>query len=85
MSTPIVTVYTRNHPKCMACEATKRRLNRRGIAFSEVDIDDDPNISEALTYLGLASLPVVLAETSTGERCWSGFRPDKIDALAVSA
>ncbi|KZS63058.1 hypothetical protein A4G28_04290 [Mycobacterium ostraviense] len=78
-----VTVYTRTHPKCMQCEQTKRHLGRRGIAFTEVDVDDDPCIREAIEYLGFGSLPVVVAATSEGELVWAGYRPDRIDSLAA--
>lgn len=81
-----VTVYTRTRgPRCMGCVQTKRHLDRRHITYTEIDVDDDPNIAAALAYLGLTSLPVVLAATSTGEQSWSGYRPDRIDELAATA
>lgn len=86
MNAPAVTVYTRSGPpKCMGCEQTKRHLTRRGIPFAEVDVDADPGTRLALDYLGLSSLPVVCAATALGEQTWAGYRPDRIDALAVAS
>ncbi|MHA7703374.1 glutaredoxin domain-containing protein [Mycobacterium sp. ML4] len=88
MSAPAVTVYTRTlatTEKCYQCEATKRRLTAKGIAFTEVDIDADPLTREALAYMGYTGIPVVVAATPTGEQRWAGYRPDRIDALAVAA
>lgn len=86
MTAPAVTVYTRSGPpKCMQCEQTKRHLTRRGIPFAEVDIDDDPGTRLALDYLGLSSLPVVVVATALGEQTFTGYRPDRLDALAVPA
>jgi glutaredoxin-like protein NrdH len=80
----IVTIYT-SGPSCMACTMTKRHLARRGIPFNEVAIDSDDNILEAINELELTTAPVVCASTALGEEFWDGYRPDRIDALAVPA
>jgi len=88
VSAPTVTVYTRTlatTEKCYQCEATKRRLTAKGIAFTEVDIDADPLTREALAYLGYSGIPVVVAATATGEQHWNGYRPERIDALTVAS
>lgn len=86
MTAAAVTVYTRSGPpKCMSCVQTTRHLTKRGIAFTEVDVDDDPGTRLALDYLGLSSLPVVVVATALGEQTWTGYRPDRLDALAVPA
>lgn len=86
MTAPAVTVYTRSGPpKCMSCVQTTRHLTKRGIPFTEVDVDDDPGTRLALDYLGLSSLPVVVAATPIGEQVFAGYRPDRLDALAVPA
>ena len=77
-----VTIYT-SGPSCMACKQTKRHLDRRGITYTEVAIDSDPGILEAIKGLGLTSAPVVVVATDDGgERSWDGYRPDRIDRLA---
>ncbi|TDK87550.1 NrdH-redoxin [Mycobacterium paragordonae] len=87
MTAPAVTVYVRAidaAEKCYQCDATKRRLTAKGIAFDEVDVDE-PHVREALTYLGYTGIPVVVAATAAGEQHWVGYRPDRIDALVVAA
>lgn len=75
-----VTVYTTGS-SCMACTLTKRQLEQRGIAYTEVAIDSDENIYAAIEELGFTSAPVVCASTPSGEISWDGYRPDRIDSL----
>lgn len=79
-----VTVYTTG-PSCMACRMTKRRLDDIGIRYTEIPIDSDDKIYEAISELGFTTAPVVLAATSIGEQSWDGYRPDRIDALKLAA
>jgi glutaredoxin-like protein NrdH len=71
-----VTVFTK--PACTQCNATYRALDKKGIAYTTVDISKDEVGLERLKALGFQQAPVV--ETSTDS--WSGFRPDKIEELA---
>lgn len=80
----LVTLYT-SGPSCMACTLTKRHLINRGIAYTEVPIDSEPSIYEAISEMGFTTAPVVCASTADGELSWDGYRPDRIDALAVVA
>lgn len=82
MTTPsiIATVYTAG-AACMACALTKRHFERRGIAYTEVPIDSDDGIIDAINELGFTTAPVVCVATSAGEQSWDGYRPDRIDAL----
>jgi len=66
-------------PVCMPCIATKRELERCGINFTEVDLTKDAGALEKVSALGYMQAPVVVA----GEDHWSGFRPEKISALAA--
>lgn len=71
----IVNIYGK--PDCMACEATKRLLNKYNVEYLEIDVSTD---EEALAYaqsLGYAKLPVVVA----GDDHWCGFHPDKLARL----
>jgi len=72
-----VTVYT--SPACMQCEATKRRMKKRGIHYRPVDLSQDPEALEHVKSLGFNQVPVIVA----GEESWSGYRPDRIDALSA--
>lgn len=71
-----VTVYTK--PQCVQCDATKRALSSKRIDYEAVDITEDPDALAAVKALGYMQAPVVV----TSEDHWSGFRPDKIKALA---
>ncbi|MEU2418907.1 glutaredoxin-like protein NrdH [Brachybacterium paraconglomeratum] len=71
-----ITVYSK--PLCVQCDATKRALNKAGVAYDVVDITEDAEALAKVKSLGYVQAPVVI----TGEDHWSGFRPDKIKALA---
>lgn len=70
-----VTVYTQPH--CMPCTATKSQLDRRGIPYQAIDITTDPDAATYVRSLGHQQSPVVVA----GDTHWSGYRPDRINAL----
>ena len=80
---PIVTVYTK--PGCMPCEATKRRLARRGIAYDTVDVSVDASAADELRAEGFAESPVVMVALGDVVEKWSGYRPDRIDSLPAAA
>lgn len=65
-------------PLCVQCDATKRALNKAGVSYDVVDITEDADALAKVKSLGYVQAPVVIA----GEDHWSGFRPDKIKALA---
>ncbi|MGO3741409.1 glutaredoxin-like protein NrdH [Kerstersia sp.] len=72
----IVTVYSK--PACVQCVATYRALDKQGISYQVVDLTEDANALQTVRDLGYQQAPVVVA----GADHWSGFRPDKISALA---
>lgn len=74
-----ITVYSK--PLCVQCDATKRALNKAGIAYDVVDITEDADALARVKSLGYVQAPVVI----TGEDHWSGFRPDKIKALSAAS
>lgn len=74
-----ITVYTK--PACMQCNATKKALDRAGLDYTTVDISMDDEAREYVLALGHLSAPVVEID---GEH-WSGFRPERIKALAAKA
>lgn len=74
-----VTVYTK--PACVQCTATYRALDKAGIEYESVDISRDPEARDYVMALGYLQAPVVVA----GDSHWSGFRPDRIKSLTVSA
>lgn len=76
--TATVTVYTK--PACVQCNATYKALQKQGIEYDVVDITEVPEARDYVTGLGYLQAPVVVA----GDNHWSGFRPDRIKALAAA-
>ncbi len=74
----MVTVYSQKN--CVQCVATYRRLDMNGVAYKVVDVTEDPKALEYVKSLGHLSAPVVVA----GEDHWSGFNPNKLDALKAA-
>ena len=70
-----ITVYSK--PNCVQCNATYRAMDKAGLSYFTVDISVD---AQALEQVKAVQAPVVIA----GDDHWSGFRPDKIKALAVA-
>lgn len=74
----MITVYTK--PACVQCNATYKALDKAGVAYEVIDISQDSDARDYVMALGYLQAPVVVA----GDEHWSGFRPDRIKALAVS-
>ena len=72
-----ITVYSK--PNCVQCDATYRALAKHGLDYEVVDISQDPEALQTVKAFGYQQAPVVFAQ---GDH-WSGFRPDKIKALAA--
>ena len=71
-----IKVYTREY--CQPCKMTKRALAKAALEFIEIPLSDVPELVSEFQAEGLFQAPVV----DTGEERWSGFRLDKIKALA---
>ncbi|MEE6283330.1 glutaredoxin-like protein NrdH [Georgenia sunbinii] len=74
-----ITVFSK--PACVQCDATYRALDKNGLEYDVVDISVDAEALESVKALGYQQAPVVFAD---GDH-WSGFRPDRIKALAAQA
>lgn len=75
---PII-VYTT--PACGQCDATKSRLDKRGLEYQIVDITEDDAARTYVLELGYQQAPVVVVDENTH---WSGFRKDRLQALAAA-
>ena len=71
----MVKVYTL--PACVQCDSTKRWLNRNGVEYVEIGLQEAPEDLDRLKSLGFSQAPIVEA----GESVWSGFRMDKLKDL----
>lgn len=74
-----MTVIVYSKPACVQCNATYKALEKRGIDYQVVDIAADDDARDYVVDLGYQQAPVVV----TDDGHWSGFRPDRIKALAV--
>ncbi|TWS26213.1 glutaredoxin-like protein NrdH [Tsukamurella sputi] len=79
MSQAEITVYTK--PACVQCNATYKALDKAGLEYRVVDITEDSDARDYVMALGYLQAPVVVA----GDAHWSGFRPDRVKALAAVA
>lgn len=71
-----VTVYTKN--QCVQCDMTKKQLDRMGIIYDVVNLEENPAKLAEFQEKGFLAAPIVTTDTKT----WSGFRLDKIKSLA---
>jgi glutaredoxin-like protein NrdH len=79
-----VTVYSAG-PACFQCKQTFLHLDRRGVAFTKVDLGVESAALEYVTdQLGYTQAPVVVVDDEP-ENHWYGFRPDLIDRLLSGA
>lgn len=62
----------------MQCKMAKRFLSQNQIAFTEINIDEQPEYIEELKTQGFQSVPVIVSDKATV----IGFRPDQLKALA---
>ncbi len=72
-----VTVYTT--PNCVQCNMTKRQFDKLGVEYEVVDLSTDPAKLEEFKSKGLIAAPIV----TTDIKVWSGFKPEKIQSLAL--
>ena len=73
-----VTVYTL--PSCVQCNQTKKLLDREGVEFETVQLEDHPDKAAEFKDAGLLQAPIVVV--GNDGRRWTGFRPDLIKELA---
>ena len=72
-----ITVYTK--PSCVACNQTKKTLDRLELEYEIIDITLDSQAYDKVVALGFQSAPVVIA----GDNAWAGFQPEKLKALVA--
>jgi glutaredoxin-like protein NrdH len=72
-----VTVYTL--PSCVQCDRTKKLMDRDGIAYDPVKLEEHPELAAKFKDEGLLQAPIVVV--GNDGRRWTGFRPDLIAEL----
>ncbi len=73
-----IIIYSK--PDCVQCNATYRAFDKQGIDYQVIDLTQNQQALNHVKSLGYQQVPVIIA----GDDHWSGFRPDKIGALALS-
>lgn len=72
-------------PSCVQCTATSLKLGRLDLEYSYTDVSTDESALEFTKSLGFMQAPVVVVRSADGgiADTWSGFNPDKLNALAA--
>ena len=74
-------VYVYSKPACVQCNMTYRALDNAGINYEVINILENAAALEYITEeLNYSQAPVVVVDDNNH---WSGFRPDKISAIAA--
>ena len=70
---------------CPDCVASKRALTQKGLAFEEINIEQDDGAAEYVMSVngGKRSVPTLVSGDVA--RSLSGFRPQKLDAFLAEA
>lgn len=70
---------------CPDCHAAKRALTQKGIAFEEINIEEDEQAAEYVMGVngGKRSVPTLVSGDVA--HSLSGFRPQKLDAFLSEA
>jgi glutaredoxin-like protein NrdH len=71
-----ITVWTTTD--CVQCTMTKKQMDKLGIRYDEMALEQHPDKLEEFKAKGILAAPIV--ETDT--KLWTGFRIDKIKSLA---
>ncbi len=74
----MITMYTTTW--CGDCRVTKRVLEQKGIAFTEVDIEQDPAAAEIVMKVNNGKRSVPTLEYNGQAASMSGFSRAKLDA-----
>lgn len=78
-----VTVFSTG-PTCVRCTAVKRHLDRRGVVYTEVDLNGNIEQAIELRRKGFNLAPVVRVEMDGTESFCEGYRPDFLDGLQAA-
>jgi glutaredoxin-like protein NrdH len=74
-----VAVVLYSKPKgCVQCDATKRKLKKHNIHYTEVDVTQDETALNFIKGLGYSAAPVVYVSTIEGDVHWTQFDVNKI-------
>ena len=80
-----LTIEVYGKPACVMCTATGRKLANLELEYKYTDVSIDAEALEFTKSLGYMQAPVVVVRSADGgiADTWSGFNPDKLNALAA--
>lgn len=73
----MITMYTTSW--CGDCRVTKRVLEQKGLAFKEIDIEQDPSAAEIVMKVNNGKRSVPTLEYNGQAASMSGFTRAKLD------
>ena len=79
-----MTVELYSKPMCVQCNQSKKTLDKLGVNYTVADVTEDEKAYEFVTAtLGYKAAPVLVVKDSDGNvvDSWSGFQPEKLEAL----
>lgn len=74
-----VTVFSKDN--CVACNQTKKFLDRNGLPYNTIDITQDQAAYDKVINMGFMAAPVVMVNNQGEETAWSGYQPEKLKEL----
>lgn len=72
----LITVWTKS--RCVQCDQSKKLMDKLGIPYEELSLEEHPDALAAFIEAGHTSAPIVVTDI----KVWSGFRMEKIKSLA---
>jgi len=75
MTAPRITLYTTRN--CPHCRQAKQYLQRRGLRFQELDVQQNARAQKAFARLGARGVPVIMV----GDTRIDGFDRRRLDAV----
>lgn len=80
-----MTIELYSKPMCVQCNQSKKTLDKLGLNYVVSDVTEDEKAYEFVTQeLGYSAAPVLVIKNESGDvvSSWSGFQPEKLEALA---
>lgn len=81
-----MTVELLSKPACVQCDATHMTLDEMNVEYTTKDMSKDKDALALAKSFGFMQAPVVVVRDAAGAIVdkWSGFRPEKIAAIAAA-
>jgi glutaredoxin 3 len=80
-----IKIYTSND--CGSCKMVKKFLQIKGAEYSEINIDNSPNLrQEAISLSGVMTVPVIAVTDDTGvlKGVSVGYNPGQLSSLLAA-